>query len=100
VSTRHGQRPLCRRSHRNRNRGQRLDQTRADRAGEGSADRLLLRLPDGQPAEGTNANLKIDAEERAIAVAQAAQFSQVCNVYAPMYPQLTKAAIAKPRAST
>ncbi len=46
--------------------------------------------------KGTNANLKIDAEERAIAVAQAAQFSQVCNVYAPMYPQLTKAAIAKP----
>ena len=44
----------------------------------------------------TNATLKIDPEERAVAVAQAAQFSQVCNVYAPMYPQLTLAAIASP----
>ena len=39
--------------------------------------------------KGTNANLEIDPQERAIAVAEAAQFSQVCNVYAPMYPQLT-----------
>ena len=43
----------------------------------------------------TNANLTIDPEERAVAVAQAALFSQVCRVYAPMYPQLTLAAIAK-----
>jgi hypothetical protein len=47
--------------------------------------------------KGTNATLKIDPEERAVAVAQAARFSQVCNVYAPMYPQLTLAAIAKPQ---
>jgi hypothetical protein len=46
--------------------------------------------------KGTNANLQIDPEERAVAVAQAALFSQVCNVYAPMYPQLTLAAIGKP----
>ena len=45
---------------------------------------------------GTNATLTIDPEERAVAVAQAARFSQVCNVYAPMYPQLTLAAIARP----
>ena len=45
--------------------------------------------------KGINANLKIDPEERAVAIAQAAQFSQVCNVYAPMYPQLTKASIGK-----
>jgi hypothetical protein len=44
----------------------------------------------------TNANLTIDPEERAVAVAQAALFSRVCRVYAPMYPQLTLAAIAKP----
>ncbi|MGZ6314616.1 MAG: DUF3089 domain-containing protein [Candidatus Limnocylindrales bacterium] len=44
----------------------------------------------------TNANLTIDPEERAVAVAQAARFSQVCRVYAPMYPQLTLTAIAKP----
>ncbi len=45
---------------------------------------------------GTNANLTIDPEERAVASAQAALFSQVCRVYAPMYPQLTVAAISKP----
>jgi hypothetical protein len=43
-----------------------------------------------------NANLKIDAEEKAVAQAQAAQFSRVCHVYAPMYRQLTLAAIKKP----
>ena len=43
-----------------------------------------------------NANLTIDPEEQAVARAQAALFSQVCKVYAPMYPQLTLAAIATP----
>jgi hypothetical protein len=47
-----------------------------------------------------NANLKIDAEEAAVAQAQAAQFSRVCHVYAPMYRQLTLAAIKKPSAIT
>jgi hypothetical protein len=46
--------------------------------------------------KGVNATLSIDREERAVAVAQAARFSQVCRVYAPMYPQLTLAAIATP----
>jgi hypothetical protein len=36
-----------------------------------------------------NADLSIDPEERAAAVAQAALFSQVCRVYAPIYPQVT-----------
>lgn len=40
-----------------------------------------------------NANLHIDPEETAVAVAQASRFSQVCRVYAPMYPQLTLSAI-------
>jgi hypothetical protein len=40
-----------------------------------------------------NATLEIDPEERAIAVQQASRFSQVCRVYAPMYRQLTLAAI-------
>jgi hypothetical protein len=44
----------------------------------------------------TNASLAVDPEERAVATAQAALFSKVCNVYAPMYPQLTLAAIATP----
>jgi Protein of unknown function (DUF3089) len=40
-----------------------------------------------------NANEKIDPEEIAIAEAQASRFSQVCKVYAPIYPQLTIPAI-------
>jgi Protein of unknown function (DUF3089) len=43
---------------------------------------------------GPNADLEIDPEERAVAVTQAARFSQVCRVYAPMYKQITRAAIA------
>ena len=41
----------------------------------------------------TNANLNIDPEEKAVANSQASRFSQVCKVYAPMYRQLTLAAI-------
>ncbi|HEX7490759.1 MAG TPA: DUF3089 domain-containing protein [Candidatus Limnocylindrales bacterium] len=47
-----------------------------------------------------NADLKIGEEEQAVATAQAAQFSQTCNVYAPMYRQLTLAAIDKPSSIT
>jgi streptogramin lyase len=36
-----------------------------------------------------NANLKIDPEETQIAIDQASRFSQVCKVYAPVYPQFT-----------
>jgi hypothetical protein len=36
-----------------------------------------------------NAGLSIDPEEVGVAVAQAAPFSQVCNVFAPIYPQAT-----------
>ena len=42
-----------------------------------------------------NANLHIDPQERAVAIAQASRFSQVCRVYAPMYPQLTLTAISR-----
>lgn len=45
---------------------------------------------------GITASLTIDPEETGVAIAQAARFSQVCRVYAPMYPQLTLAAIATP----
>ena len=41
-----------------------------------------------------NANLDLDPQETAVAVAQAARFSQVCNVYAPLYRQITLAVIA------
>jgi pimeloyl-ACP methyl ester carboxylesterase len=43
-----------------------------------------------------NATLAIDPEIKAVAEAQAARFSQVCNVYAPVYPQLTLAALNNP----
>jgi hypothetical protein len=43
-----------------------------------------------------NADLTIEEDERGVAIAQAAQFSQVCHVYAPMYRQLTLAAVAAP----
>jgi hypothetical protein len=36
-----------------------------------------------------NSNLNIEGEETQIAVDQASRFSQVCKVYAPMYPQVT-----------
>ena len=42
---------------------------------------------------GRNATLHVDPEETAVAVAQAARFSQACRVFAPVYPQLTRAAI-------
>jgi Protein of unknown function (DUF3089) len=41
-----------------------------------------------------NANLEIDPEETQIAIDQASRFSQACNVYAPIYPQLTLYAIS------
>ncbi len=40
-----------------------------------------------------NANENIELEEIAIAESQASRFSQVCKVYAPIYPQLTIPAI-------
>jgi hypothetical protein len=43
-----------------------------------------------------NADLTIDEEQRGVAIAQAALFSKVCRVYAPMYPQLTLEAISNP----
>jgi hypothetical protein len=48
----------------------------------------------GQTTE--NATLNIDPEEIAIARQQASLFSQDCRVYAPMYPQLTLAAVNGP----
>lgn len=47
-----------------------------------------------------NANEKIEPEELAIAESQASRYSQVCNVYAPIYPQLTIPAINTPGAAT
>jgi hypothetical protein len=45
----------------------------------------------GQPTQ--NANLNIDPEETQVAIDQASRFSQVCKVYAPIYPQVTLGAL-------
>ncbi|MGH2974411.1 MAG: DUF3089 domain-containing protein [Solirubrobacterales bacterium] len=39
--------------------------------------------------ESDNSDLSIDPEERSIALYQAARYSQVCRVFAPMYRQIT-----------
>jgi len=43
-----------------------------------------------------NANLEIEPQEKQIAIDQASRFTQECQVYAPMYPQLTLDAINNP----
>jgi hypothetical protein len=43
----------------------------------------------------TNADLTVDPEQTAIAELQASRFSQVCRVFAPMYPQTTLAALSR-----
>jgi hypothetical protein len=42
---------------------------------------------------GENANLEIEPQETQIAIDQASRFSQDCKVYAPMYRQITLAAL-------
>jgi Protein of unknown function (DUF3089) len=40
-----------------------------------------------------NANLEIEPQETQVAIDQASRFSQDCKVYAPVYPQITVAAL-------
>ncbi len=47
-----------------------------------------------------NANLNIDPEERSIALYQAARYSQYCDVYAPVYRQITLAGIGLGKPTT
>jgi hypothetical protein len=46
----------------------------------------------------TNSNLKIEPAETGVAIAQASRFSQVCDVYAPMYRQVTVFGLLDPNA--
>jgi hypothetical protein len=48
----------------------------------------------GEPT--INANLRVGLRERLVANAQASRFSQVCQVFAPVYPQITLAALEHP----
>ena len=45
--------------------------------------------------QGGNADLSVDPEVRAAAVAQAARFSQVCRVWAPVYRQRTLSSLGR-----
>ncbi len=47
-----------------------------------------------------NSDLVIHPEERSIALYQAARYSQYCNVYAPMYHQVTLAGIGQGKPTT
>jgi hypothetical protein len=47
-----------------------------------------------------NANLEIGFRQQEVAIAQASPFSQVCNVYAPVYRQITLAALDHPHRIT
>ncbi len=49
---------------------------------------------------GPNASLKADPEVRAAAQTQAARFSSRCRVYAPLYRQVTQAALTNPAMNT
>lgn len=51
--------------------------------------------PTASPQKTPNANLTVQPEEVDAALSQAAQFSQVCNVWAPMYRQRTEADLLK-----
>lgn len=47
-----------------------------------------------------NSDLSVDPEERSIALYQASRYSQYCRVYAPMYKQVTLAALFSEGGST
>ena len=65
------------------------------RAGRRGIDCFYV-YPTVSDQKTTNANLRVDAEERSITLYQASRFSSVCRVFAPMYRQLTVSAIADP----
>jgi hypothetical protein len=72
--------------------------TRIDRAADAThpAVDCFYVYPTVSEQTGALANLHIDPAETAVAKSQAARFSQTCRVYAPVYPQLTLAALLKP----
>ncbi len=54
--------------------------------------------PTVSPQQTLNADLRIQAEQTAVARQHASRFTEQCAMYAPMYRQLTLAGIAKPLA--
>lgn len=68
---------------------------RHDVADPASAFDCFYVYPTVSRQRATNADLTVDPEERAVAIAQASRFSQVCRVWAPMYRQRTLASLAR-----
>ena len=69
---------------------ERVEDGRSARGAGEPADRLLLRLPDRQRrADRATPTCRSGFPQILVAQAQAAPFSQVCQVYAPMYRQIT-----------
>ena len=64
-----------------------------ERAGESSKFDCFYVYPTVSKQTTENANLHIEAQETSVAISQASRFSQVCKVYAPMYPQVTLATL-------
>ena len=56
--------------------------------------------PTQSQQEGPNADLSRDPELKAVAVNQAAQFSRICDVYAPVYRQYTLSALGSLQSET
>jgi pimeloyl-ACP methyl ester carboxylesterase len=52
--------------------------------------------PTVSPEQTVNANREVDFALREVAIAQASRFSQVCRIWAPVYPQITLTALAHP----
>jgi Protein of unknown function (DUF3089) len=52
--------------------------------------------PTVSPHPGLNSNRRVEPVQRAVARQQASRFSEVCRPFAPMYRQLTLAAIGRP----
>jgi hypothetical protein len=71
----------------------------ASRAANPAVDCFYV-YPTVSEQSGAVANLHIDPSEMAVARIQASRFSEVCKVYAPIYPQLTLHALADPGAIT
>jgi hypothetical protein len=77
------------------NNGTREETVEKQKGGKTPIDCFYV-YPTVSEQEGPNANEEIEPQETQIAVDQASRFSQVCKVYAPVYPQLTLKAINTP----
>ena len=64
-------------------------------ASAGSAFDCFYVYPTVSTEPSDNADLRVQTAEVGVAIAQAARFSQVCRVWAPMYRQVTLAGLVK-----